>query len=225
MLFAICAACDQPAVKEQPARAQEPLGVLQERSAWKLLRVDFQERLSNGSKVAFRDADMRIQAESSRAISGLTYYWGIYRPTGVPHGFGFSLAAGLGDRTALIRQSADWGSLTRQWVPLSKESASQACIEFVQATSPNRHPVQRPVVFQPDTGVRPTLELQNPKLLRKQATEPARVESRLPGWEAEFWFVELRRAARYRCAWSTEHGPQLIVVDSIPGAGFQDFVL
>jgi hypothetical protein len=162
---------------------------------------------------------VKVRAESSMAVPGLTYFWGVYEPPNSTHASWVSVVGSREKDMAVLHGIEDWTRLTHQWPAIDEGAAYQACVELITIFSDRGDP-STPVIPYLDTVSLAALPIPDPDALTSRLNNP-KIEHRDSGdWLVRGWFIEIGRAAEYECKLRDNEDVKLSIVDSIPDVGF-----
>jgi len=161
-----------------------------------------------------RDA-VALFYDSSTAVPGLVYYWGVYMPREVTDVVWVSVAADVGGKAALISTPAEWAAVVRKsgWAPRDERHLIDACAEIVQTVGSRAYPDPRkPRLYRGPESLRDYPHLAE----RLDLTEPVVEMLSQDSAVARLWMVESGRTTQYRCRLLPWDSVRLEEVESIP---------
>ena len=172
---------------------------------------------------------MEFVERPSRAIAGLRYVRGSYRPPDTFDATVTAVAGETGESAGLLRSPQDWSDLVGSigWFPKGEAEAIEACSELVTFAGPRQARTIPPLVYRDSTVLSgaPSREVPlAPELagqIRARA-KPPKVTAGSGDWTVALWMIEVGRSTEYRCSFARQSGKLSVTLsegDSIPRAG------
>ncbi|MEP7088069.1 MAG: hypothetical protein ABI884_12260 [Gemmatimonadota bacterium] len=163
-----------------------------------------------------------LNRERSRAVPGMTYTWGVYRPPKTGDILFTTLAGDAKERITTLVTPSDWWRLASvlSWQPASDDDAIAGCGELISYVGPRRSASIRPLAY---LGTQSLKRVEKPlrESLKKSELRPP-VVARVDGgvrYRVELWAIESGRLAKYHCEIGRS-APMLVATDSLDGRGF-----
>ncbi len=162
---------------------------------------------------------LKIQAETSSVVPHLTYYRAVYAPAQTTH-MSSTVVLARGDSLVIdLRTPRDLQMAAHGWHPATADAAKSYCAELVTHVGPAGALQQLPVVLAEDNpwkqlGFTAPGPPWRDRITRPEITQPVPRE-----WIVRLWVSEPGRLVKYECTLAASRTPQLMVADSIMGAG------
>lgn len=171
-----------------------------------------------------QEARIHVHAERSRAVPGMTYYWGTYYPPDRIDARFDAVVSGVDSSFYAVDTPEHWYTAAEHagWRPKEALDATSACAEVARVTQNRWDPRYRAVLYEDTTSANSLWGL-HAEAIQSQAHPPV-VTSSDNSWRVDFWMLERGRTSKYVCRLDRGSGAlSLEVGDSIKGVGLRPF--
>lgn len=163
----------------------------------------------------------KISVDSSRAVPGVVYFWGSFRPPGSNDADFLSVVIWKDARATAVHSLIDWNRIVRPATQLGAESLLGLCEEGVRITGPMRNPTLAGSFVQSLSDLRPNSPALGDALFRSKFAPPKFEPNPSQPISVIAWMVwPLEGAWKLRCQLdSSNRRIEIEALDSVHAGG------